>query len=77
MNWGPGKMLTPLGSVDTLGKTLMLRKMEGKRRRGRQRIKWSEGITDSMDMNLSKLWEMVEDKGAWLAAAYDIAKIQT
>ena len=74
---GPGKMLTSLGSVDTLGKTLMLRKMEGKRRRGRQRIKWSESITDPMDMNLRKLWEMVEDKGAWIAAAYDIAKIQT
>ena len=55
----------------------MLQKMEGKRRRGWQRIKWLDSITDSMDMNLSKLQEMVEDKGAWHAAVYGIAKIRT
>ena len=61
----------------SLEKTLMLGKMEGKRRRGWQRIKWLDSITDSMDMNLSKLQEMVEDKGAWHAAVYGIAKIRT
>ena len=55
----------------------MLRKMEGRRRRGWQRIKWLDSITDSMGMNLSKLEEMVEEKGAWHAAVYDIAKIRT
>ena len=64
-------------SANTLGKTLILRKMEGRRRRGWQRIKWLDSITDSMGMNLSKLQEMVEDKGAWHAAVYDIAKIRT
>jgi len=64
-------------SANTLGKTLMLRKMEGRRRRGWQRIKWLDSITDSMGMNLSKLEEMVEEKGAWHAAVYDIAKIRT
>ena len=60
-----------------LEKTLMLGKTEGKRRRGRQRVRWLEGITDSMDMNLSKLWEIVEGRGARCAAVHAVAKSQT
>ena len=58
-------------------KTLMLGKTEGKRRRGVQKMKWFNSITDSMDMNLSKLWEIVENRGAWCAAVQGIAKSQT
>ena len=59
------------------GRTLMLGKIEGKRRRGRQRTRWLDGITHSMDMNSGKLWETVEDRGAWYAIIHGVAKSWT